>query len=350
MNTIYLSPVVGALIGYCTNWLAIKMVFRPHEEKRIFGLKVPFTPGLIAVERNRITDQIGYVVSNHLLTDDDVKEKILELDFDDFTRKIIENIESNLVNSDLTFDDLLKSVLKDDYDNKVNDIKNMITEKYVSSFEKTKTEAELIIFENDIRLIAPELLNIVKTIFEDDMYDIDELLKSFFDNIIADMFSGLGALFGGFISSEKIYQSLKSKIITSIENEPEELENKIVALCINSNESSYKSFPIDNAISVLTKNILSIKLSSLSPIFETLKSDTLISSISNLMKIFLSTEINSLIAKVDIKDLIVKKMNEMPLIEIENLILTIAKKEITAITNVGGVLGFIIGLLSIIFY
>ncbi len=350
MNTIYLTPIVGALIGYCTNWLAIKMVFRPHEEKRIFGLKVPFTPGLIAVERDRITDQIGYVVTNHLLTDDDLKNKILELDFDNFTKKIIESVEANIKNSDSTIDDLLKSVFKDDYDNKVNEIKAFITEKYVSSFENKKTEAELISYEKDIRIIAPEILNIVKTVFEEDMYDIDELLKSFFDNIIADLFSGLGALFGGFISSEKIYQSLKHKVITSIEDNPEELEDKIVSLCINSNESNYTSFPIDNAISVLTKNILSIKISSFSNIFDMLKSDALISDISNLLKGFLATEINSLIAQVDIKDLIVRKINEMPLMEIETLILSIAKKEINAITNVGGVLGFLIGLLSVLFY
>ncbi len=350
MNTLYLTPIVGALIGYCTNWLAIKMVFRPHEEKRIFGLKVPFTPGLIAVERDRITEQIGYVVSKHLLTDDDLKNKILELDFDQFTRKIIENVESNLMNSDLTIDDLLKSIFKEDYDSKINDIKNIISEKYIEAFEKTKTEEELIVFENDIRTITPELLNIVKTIFEDDMYDIDTILMSFFDNIIADMFSGLGALFGGFISSEKIYLSLKNKVISSIENNPEEIEEKIVSICINGNENNYKSFPVENMLSVLTKNILSIKLNSFSTIFKMLKSDSLITEISNLTKNFLSNEINSLIEKVDVNDLIVKKINEMPLMEIENLILSIAKKEITAITNVGGVLGFLIGLLSVIFY
>ena len=43
--------IVGAIIGYFTNWLAIKMLFRPHYEKKIFGIKIPFTPGLIPKEK-----------------------------------------------------------------------------------------------------------------------------------------------------------------------------------------------------------------------------------------------------------------------------------------------------------
>ena len=40
-----LPPLVGAVIGYFTNMIAVKMLFFPHEEKRIFGHRVPFTPG-----------------------------------------------------------------------------------------------------------------------------------------------------------------------------------------------------------------------------------------------------------------------------------------------------------------
>ncbi len=350
MNAVYFSPIVGALIGYCTNWLAIKMVFRPHEEKRIFGLKVPFTPGLIAVERDRITEQIGFVVTNHLLTDDDLKDKILELDFDVFTKKVIDNIENSLKNSNLTFEDLLKPILKENYDTKINELKEIINTHYSNSFEKSKTEEELIAFEQDIRLIAPEILSIVKTIFNDDMYNVDVLLMSFFDNLISELFSGFGTLISGFISSEKIYQILKTKIITSIEENPEEIEEKIVEIFINSENNEYKSFPLENTIGVITKNILSTKINILLPFVDILKNEAVVTSISNLGKTFFSTEINNILENVNIKDLIVSKINEMPLMEIETLILSIAKKEIQAITNVGGVLGFLIGLLSILLY
>lgn len=42
-----LGPLTGGIIGYFTNWLAIKMMFRPHKAKYIFGMKIPFTPGLM---------------------------------------------------------------------------------------------------------------------------------------------------------------------------------------------------------------------------------------------------------------------------------------------------------------
>ncbi len=46
-----IASIIGGIIGYLTNWIAIKMLFRPYEEKRIFGMKVPFTPGLIPKEK-----------------------------------------------------------------------------------------------------------------------------------------------------------------------------------------------------------------------------------------------------------------------------------------------------------
>ncbi|MCX7950734.1 MAG: DUF445 family protein [Clostridiales bacterium] len=68
----YLIPVaVGALIGYITNWLAIKMLFRPHYEKRIFGIRIPFTPGLIPKEKERIAKSVGEAVGTHLFSTDD---------------------------------------------------------------------------------------------------------------------------------------------------------------------------------------------------------------------------------------------------------------------------------------
>lgn len=78
---------VGALIGYITNYLAIKMLFRPHYEKRIFGIKIPFTPGLIPKEKDRIAKSVGEAVGTHLLSTDvfvdalcsnEVKEQVIE--------------------------------------------------------------------------------------------------------------------------------------------------------------------------------------------------------------------------------------------------------------------------------
>lgn len=60
----FIPALVGAFIGYITNWLAIKMLFRPHHEKRIFGIKLPFTPGLIPKEKDRIAKSVGKLLGH----------------------------------------------------------------------------------------------------------------------------------------------------------------------------------------------------------------------------------------------------------------------------------------------
>ena len=48
------APLIGALIGYCTNYIAVKMLFRPRHEKYFFGHKVPLTPGAIPKGKTRL--------------------------------------------------------------------------------------------------------------------------------------------------------------------------------------------------------------------------------------------------------------------------------------------------------
>lgn len=61
------GPAVGGVIGYITNDLAIRMLFKPHEAKRVCGVYVPFTPGIIPKEKNRLASAIGKAVSEHLM-------------------------------------------------------------------------------------------------------------------------------------------------------------------------------------------------------------------------------------------------------------------------------------------
>lgn len=37
-------PLAGLVIGYFTNDIAIKMLFRPYRPYRVFGWRIPFTP------------------------------------------------------------------------------------------------------------------------------------------------------------------------------------------------------------------------------------------------------------------------------------------------------------------
>jgi len=71
-----LPPLVGALIGYVTNLVAIKMLFRPLHEIRLFGLRLPFTPGILPRERAKLADSIGDMVQRELLTAGVLRERL----------------------------------------------------------------------------------------------------------------------------------------------------------------------------------------------------------------------------------------------------------------------------------
>nr|WP_174763985.1 MULTISPECIES: DUF445 family protein [unclassified Anabaena] len=66
---LYISPpVLGAVIGYYTNDIAIKMLFRPYRAVYIFGKKLPFTPGLIPSNQERLGQNIANAIMKSLLT------------------------------------------------------------------------------------------------------------------------------------------------------------------------------------------------------------------------------------------------------------------------------------------
>jgi len=71
-----LPPAIGAFIGYFTNLVAIKMLFRPLKETRLFGFRLPFTPGILPKERHKLADSIGRMVEQELLTSEVLRERL----------------------------------------------------------------------------------------------------------------------------------------------------------------------------------------------------------------------------------------------------------------------------------
>lgn len=61
-------PVIGGIIGYFTNDLAIKMLFRPYRPIYIGTRKLPFTPGLIPSNQERLAKRVADTIMGSLLT------------------------------------------------------------------------------------------------------------------------------------------------------------------------------------------------------------------------------------------------------------------------------------------
>jgi uncharacterized membrane protein YheB (UPF0754 family) len=70
---VWLTPFVGAFIGWLTNYVAIKMLFRPREPWRFLGLSLQ---GVMPKRQRDLALKIGEVVEEELLKSEDILNAI----------------------------------------------------------------------------------------------------------------------------------------------------------------------------------------------------------------------------------------------------------------------------------
>jgi len=80
-----LLPVVGGLIGYATNWVAIRMLFHPR--RRRCGVQ-----GLLPRRQADLARSIGRVVSEDLLSVDTVLEPLREVDLAPLIAPLVDRV------------------------------------------------------------------------------------------------------------------------------------------------------------------------------------------------------------------------------------------------------------------
>lgn len=73
MFTWILIPLISALIGWITNWIAVKMLFKPKQPIRVLGLTFH---GIFPKHQLEIADKIGRMVADELLSAKDIREKV----------------------------------------------------------------------------------------------------------------------------------------------------------------------------------------------------------------------------------------------------------------------------------
>lgn len=135
---------MGAIIGYITNWLAIKMLFRPHEEKFIFGMKVPFTPGLIPKEQKRVAKSVGKAVGEHLLSEETVVEALSSEKVHIHLKKLIENKVDMITNGAITIGEILDKGFKEQFFYIQDRIKNNLENLMMENLKKPKVKEKII--------------------------------------------------------------------------------------------------------------------------------------------------------------------------------------------------------------
>jgi uncharacterized membrane protein YheB (UPF0754 family) len=68
-----LAALAYGITGYGTNWLALRMIFRPYKKKYLLGAPLPFTPGVVAQNQARFATNMGKFVAGGLLNPQNLK-------------------------------------------------------------------------------------------------------------------------------------------------------------------------------------------------------------------------------------------------------------------------------------
>jgi len=78
--------VLGTIVGWVTNWLAITMIFEPVEEKRILGFK---WQGLFIKRQDEVSDIYSEVIADDIITIENIGEELLHGASADRTRAMV---------------------------------------------------------------------------------------------------------------------------------------------------------------------------------------------------------------------------------------------------------------------
>lgn len=295
--SIIIEPLVGAIIGYITNWIAIKMMFRPLKPIKLFGFKLPFTPGIIPKNKERIAKSIGIAISDNLLTNSDLQDILLS---DEIKEKLKENIKKYLDDSEeknITIKEHLSSIISE---SELNITLESIATSISSNICNTVLEADL------ARLITDQIELVAK----------EKMKKSF-----------LGMLGGNSLISSytsEIYEGLNTYIK---ENSYDAIHNMV-----DKEIKKYEKTNIKNIVTNLDKsNIDSTEI------------------LINIYEKAITNKLNSILENINISQMITNKINNMEVLELEKLILSIMKKELNALVNLGAIIGFILGLTNLLF-
>ncbi|WP_456471065.1 DUF445 domain-containing protein [Caminibacter sp.] len=103
MNVVILgsSVGIGALIGYVTNYVAIKLLFRPYKPVKIGNITI-FPQGVIPREKKSLAKKVGEVVKNYILSEEEIKKVITSPEVREEIEKFLDEKIEHLTDKEIT--------------------------------------------------------------------------------------------------------------------------------------------------------------------------------------------------------------------------------------------------------
>lgn len=285
-----ITPVMGTIIGYGTNYIAVKMLFRPKNEIKILGHTLPFTPGAIPKGRPRLAKTIGDVVGNTLITQEDIKQRLLS----EAAQKAVVDRVSEFLSAEIKTQIVTAAKLDEEgYDNLKNKVSDTITKQIASSVNSIGVS----------NIISKECGRVVKEKTQNTM------LKMFInDDLIASITKMIG-----------------DEVQKYIEKNGTELIGEEV-----------------------NKKLDSIESSSVCELLESvdIPKEKIDGAVVKIYQRTVDKAIDELFEGLDISKMIEDKINSMDMDELEELVLQVMKKELDTIVNLGAVIGLVMGLIN----
>jgi uncharacterized membrane protein YheB (UPF0754 family) len=82
-------PFVTALIGWFTNWIAIRMLFRPRNAINLMGLRIQ---GLIPRRQTDLAVRTAEVIESEILQKHAIRQAILGMDLEPHMKRLVQNM------------------------------------------------------------------------------------------------------------------------------------------------------------------------------------------------------------------------------------------------------------------
>lgn len=116
--TFCLIPVISAFIGWLTNYVAVKMIFRPRREIRILGFRII---GLIPKRKSDLAVKIAETVEKELISHKDILAIIQTEDFHLQIGNVIRSRIDNLIQGKIASNPLIAMFVTPDVTSKLTD-------------------------------------------------------------------------------------------------------------------------------------------------------------------------------------------------------------------------------------
>lgn len=319
-TTYFVAPLLGGLIGYITNDIAIRMLFRPHKAKYLFGIHIPFTPGIIPKEKGRIAEAIGGVISENLMNNEVLEKYLLSDEMIGKVRSAVEEfISIQQQNQESVARFLGHYLSKDEIDSIAQNINQSITKQ---TYEKLADSS-----------VGDKVAHIA----------IDHVAQKLTIDGAQELLSGIGGALGGLkgMAAGLFGGNIVAKFLGMLREPAEHFLAKNINTMLRDNGEEI----VSNMIGGEVDNFLNKPVCKLLEGHEEQLAQT-VDTIESIYRSIITEHLPKILESIDISKIVRERINEMDVNETEKLIFQVMDKELKAIVWLGALLGLLMGCIN----